>query len=125
GAVAPGLSILTGVIFGLGPALRAAAPDLISTMNRAGRGVSGGTGSRRFRSALIVAEVALALMLLVGAGLTIRSFARLMAVDTGFDPEGVVTMRVALPASKYGDLDKWTVFHAELVRRVESIPGVA
>jgi putative ABC transport system permease protein len=73
---------------------------------------------------LIVAEVALALTLLVGAGLVIRSFARLTAVETGFDPAGVITMRLSLPAAKYRDLAAWTAFHDDLVRRVSAIPGV-
>ena len=65
-----------------------------------------------------MAEVALALVLLVGAGLMIRSFARLMAIDPGFDPAGVVTMRLTLPSAKYRDLDRWSVFHEDLVSRV-------
>ena len=119
------LSILTGVVFGLVPAFRAASPDLLSSMKQSARGASAGVAARRLRGALVVAEVALALMLLVGAGLMIRSFARLMAVDTGFDPEGVVTMRLTVPPSKYQDLARWTAFHDELVRRVAAIPGVA
>jgi putative ABC transport system permease protein len=119
------LSIATGLVFGLVPARRASAADLLSTMKQATRGTGTGAAARRFRSALIVAEVALALTLLVSAGLTIRSFARLVAVDTGFDPEGVVTMRVSLAAAKYRDLARWTTFHLELVRRVSAIPGVS
>jgi putative ABC transport system permease protein len=121
-AFAAALSILTGIVFGLVPALRASSPDLLSALKQAGR--SGSTSpSRRFRSALVVAEVALALVLLVGAGLMIRSFARLMAIDPGFDPNGVVTMRLTLPAAKYRDLDRWAAFHEDLVRRVAGIPG--
>jgi putative ABC transport system permease protein len=119
---AAALSILTGIVFGLVPALRAASPDLLSALKQAGRG-SGVSSSRRFRSALVVAEIALALVLLVGAGLMIRSFARLMAIDPGFDPAGVVTMRVTLPAAKYRELDRWTAFHADLVGRVSGISG--
>jgi putative ABC transport system permease protein len=119
---AAALSILTGIVFGLVPALRAASPDLLSALKQAGRG-SGVSSSRRFRSALVVAEIALALVLLVGAGLMIRSFARLMAIDPGFDPAGVVTMRVTLPAAKYRELDRWTAFHDDLVGRVSGIAG--
>jgi putative ABC transport system permease protein len=121
-AFAAALSILTGIVFGLVPALRASSPDLLSSLKQAGRG-GGVSSSRRFRSVLVVAEVALALVLLVGAGLMIRSFARLMAVDPGFDPDGVVTMRLTLPASKYRELDRWTAFHEDLLRRVAAIPG--
>jgi putative ABC transport system permease protein len=64
-------------------------------------------------------------VLLVGAGLMIRSFARLRAVDTGFDPRGVVTLRLAVPAAKYRELDRWTQFHEEVIRRVSALPGVA
>ncbi len=116
------LSMATGIVFGLVPALNASAADLLSTIKQASRG--GCAGSRRFRSSLIVVEVALALTLLVGAGLMIQSFARLMAIDTGFDPAGVVTMRLSLPPAKYPDLARWTAFHDELVRRVSAIPGV-
>jgi putative ABC transport system permease protein len=72
----------------------------------------------------VIAEVALALVLLVGAGLMIRSFVRLMAIDPGFNAEGVVTMRVTLPAAKYRDLERWTTFHQELLGRVAAVPGV-
>jgi putative ABC transport system permease protein len=118
------LSIATGIVFGLVPAFKASGADLLSTIKRASRGAGAGAASRRFRSALIVVEVALALTLLVGAGLLIQSFARLMAVDTGFDPDGVVTMRLSLPPAKYRDTTHWTAFHDELVRRVAAIPGV-
>jgi putative ABC transport system permease protein len=117
------LSILTGLVFGLVPALRASTPDLLSSLKQAGRG-GGLAPSRRFRSALVVIQVAMALVLLVGAGLMIRSFARLMAIEPGFDPDGVITMRLTLPAAKYRDLDQWTAFHDDLVSRVSSISGV-
>jgi predicted permease len=121
-AFAAALSILTGIVFGLVPALRASSPDLLSSLKQTGR--SGSTSpSRRFRSALVVTEVALALILLVGAGLMIRSFARLMAIDPGFDPAGVVTMRLMLPAAKYRELDRWTALHEDLVRRVSAVAG--
>jgi putative ABC transport system permease protein len=117
------VSIATGVLFGLVPALRASSPDLLTTLKESVRG-SAGAAARRFRSALVVAEVALALMLLVGAGLMIRSFARLMAVDPGFTPERVVTMRLTLPDAKYPTIGGWTSFHQELIRRVTALPAV-
>jgi putative ABC transport system permease protein len=119
------LSMATGVVFGLVPALRASTPDLLSTLKQSARGAGTAAAARRFRAALIVAEVALALTLLVSAGLMTRSFTRLLAVDTGFDPENVVTMRLSLPPAKYRELAHWTAFHDELVRRVAAIPGVA
>ena len=122
-AFAAALSIVTGIVFGLIPALRASTPDLVTTLKQTGRGAGSGR-SRRFRSILVVAEVGLAVVLLVGAGLMIRSFAKLTAIETGFDPEGVVTLRVTVPASKYRELDRWLGFHDELVRRVSAIPGV-
>jgi predicted permease len=118
------LSILTGVLFGLAPAIRGSSMDLATTLGQAGRGAGLGR-SRRLRSALVVAEVALAMTLLVGAGLMTRSFAKLTAIDPGFDPENVVTMQVTLPPAKYADRARWTTFHDELVRRVAAIPGVA
>ena len=122
-AFAAVLSIVTGIVFGLVPALRASAPDLQSLRQTARGG--GLSRSRRFRSTLVIAEVALALVLLAGAGLMIRSFARLMAIEPGFDPEGVVTMRLTLPAAKYRELDRWLAFHAALVQRVSGVPGVS
>jgi len=118
------LSIATGVLFGLMPAFRAASTDLLSAIRQSARGATSGVAARRFRAALVVAEVALALVLLVGAGLMIRSFSRLMAVETGFEPDGVVTMRLSVPASKYRDLARWTAFHDDLAGRVAAIPGV-
>jgi len=117
------LSVATGILFGLLPALRASSPDLLSSLKHSGRG--GGSSSRRLRSALVVVEVALALVLVAGAGLMIRSFVKLMAVPTGFDPEGVVTMRLTLPPAKYADVPRWLAFHDELVRRVAAIGGVS
>jgi putative ABC transport system permease protein len=118
------LSVVTGIVFGLVPALRTSNPDVTSSLKHGARG-SILAPSRRVRSVLVVAEVALALMLVVGAGLMVRSFARLMAVETGFDPSNVVTMRVMLPASKYADQERWIAFHESLIARVSAIPGVS
>jgi putative ABC transport system permease protein len=116
------VSILTGIAFGLAPALRASSLDLLTSLKDAARG-SGGAG-RRMRSVLVVSEVALALVLLTGAGLAIRSFAALTAIDLGFDPAHVVTMRMALPNTRYPELSKWIAFHRELAARAAAIPGV-
>jgi putative ABC transport system permease protein len=123
-AFAAVLSIVTGIVFGLVPALRASNPDVVTALKQSARGPVSAPG-RTFRSALIVAEVALALTLLVGAGLMVRSFARLMAVEPGFTPDHVVTMRVTLPATKYADRERWIAFHDNLVRRAAAIPGIA
>jgi putative ABC transport system permease protein len=117
------VTLATGILFGLAPALRASVPDLRSTLNEAGRGTSAAP-ARRLRSVLIVAEVALALMLLVGAGLMIRSFARLMSIEPGFDPTNVVTMRLTLPPAKYREQERWQAVHRDLVERVATLPGV-
>jgi putative ABC transport system permease protein len=117
------VSIATGVLFGLVPALRASAPDLLTALKDSIRG-SSSVAARRFRSALVVAEVALALVLLIGAGLMIRSFARLMSIDPGFNAERVVTLRLTLPDARYPDRARWTTFHQELLRRVGALPAV-
>jgi putative ABC transport system permease protein len=116
------VSIATGVVFGLAPALRASSIDLLTSLKEGGRGASG--SGRRMRSILIIGEVALALILLVVAGLTIRSFAKLVAIDVGFDPAHVVTMRVSLPNARYPQVEGWIAFHRELARRAAALPGV-
>ncbi len=116
------VSILVGLTFGLAPALRAASVDLLTSLKDAARGTAG--AGRRTRSALVIVEVALALVLLVGAGLTIRSFAALTTIDLGFDPSHVVTMRVSLPNVRYPQLARWSAFHRELLRRAAAVPSV-
>ena len=117
------LSIATGVLFGLAPALRASSTDLRSSLNWAPRG-SLLTPSRKLRSALVVVQVATALTLLVGAGLMMRSFSQLMRIEPGFDPENVLTMRMTLPPSKYAAVPAWQAFHQDLDRRTAAVPGV-
>src|SRR5262249_29928734 len=97
------VALLTGIVFGLVPALEASNIILSETLKEEGRSLGGNARSRRLRGALVVAEVALALVLLVGAGLLIRSFQRLQAAGTGFNPENVLTLRVALPGRRYND----------------------
>ncbi len=117
------VTLLTGVIFGIIPALRAARVNLNETLNEGGRS---GEGLRRnrLRGALIVVEVALSLVLLVGAGLLINSFARLLRVNPGFDPHQVLTLRVDLPDAKYGKPEQSVNFNRELLKRIEATPGV-
>ena len=116
------VSIATGVAFGLAPALRATSIDLLASLRDAARGSHG--GGRRLRAMLVVGEIALALVLLVGAGLTVRSFAALAALDLGFDPSRVVTMRVSLPNARYPEVARWVAFHRDVAARVAAIPGV-
>jgi predicted permease len=117
------VSIMTGMAFGLAPAIRASSVDLLTSLKDSAR-ASIGSGGRRTRSVLVVGEVALAIVLLVGAGLTIKSFSRLMAIDLGFNPEHVVTMRMNLPAAGYRELSRWTAFHEQVLARVSALPGL-
>jgi putative ABC transport system permease protein len=117
------LSLASGLLFGLAPALAASSIDLNEALKdggRTGRGVREG----RTRQAFVVVEIALALMLLVGAGLLIRSFARLLDADPGFDAEGVLTMQVTLPSAKYREQAQRGAFFHELFARIDRLPGV-
>ena len=96
-----GLSVLTGIIFGLAPALTASKPDLIKALRTSKSYGLMSFGLRSFRGWLVVAELALAVVLLLGAGLLVRSFNKLMAIDLGFDRNNVLTTRIGLPRSKY------------------------
>jgi putative ABC transport system permease protein len=118
------VSVLTGVIFGAIPALQASKPDLNESLKEGGRSSGGGAGHRRVRSIFVVSEVALALVLLIGAGLMIKSFIKLQQVDLGFNPDKLLTARVLLPGSKYGDNPKRAAFFQQAVQRIETIPGV-
>ncbi|HKP88091.1 MAG TPA: ABC transporter permease [Blastocatellia bacterium] len=117
------VSLLTGVVFGLVPALQASRPNLNETLKEGGKGTSGG-GRSRLRNVLVISEVALALVPLIGAGLLINSFLKLRSVDPGFNPDNLLTMNVVLPRSKYTDQARRTAFYDELLQRVESLPGV-
>ena len=122
------VSILTGVLFGLAPALRAARVDLNSTLKAGGRNSLGDAGlggsRRRLRSLLVVAEVAISIVLLVGAGLLIRSFARLQSVSPGFEPEGVVSMRLGATARQFENRDAAVAYWATFGEQLAAIPGV-
>jgi len=117
------ISLVTGVLFGLFPALQASRPDLNETLKEGARG-SGGAGGQRVRGALVIAEVALSVALLIGAGLLLRSFSKLQDVKLGFEPENLLTMRISLPRSRYqGDPEAWG-FYTRLLREVKALPGV-
>ena len=117
-----GVSLLTGLVFGLVPALQSSRPDLNDALKEGARG-SGG-GQRVVRNLFVVAEMALALVLLVGAGLMLRSFSQLHQVKTGFDAENVLTMRVQLPSAKYAEPQQRADFFKRAEERLAALPGV-
>ncbi|HXS02766.1 MAG TPA: ABC transporter permease [Pyrinomonadaceae bacterium] len=118
------LSVLTGIVFGLAPALTASKPDLIQALrNSRSQGLmSFGLGS--FRGWLVVSELALAVVLLLAAGLLVRSFNKLLAIDLGFNKENVLTTRINLPRSVYREDTQTQAFYDNLLQRVKSLPGV-
>ena len=117
-------TILTSIGFGIVPALQALSVNVNGTLKEGGRSNSEGVGRNRLRSLLVVSEFALALMLLIGAGLMIRTFAALQAVDAGFDPHHVVSMVVSVAGSKEADPARRAIFYHQLIERVRSLPGV-
>jgi putative ABC transport system permease protein len=118
------LSVTTGLIFGLAPALQATKPDLASAMKEGGRGSSGDTGRRRLRSALVVVEVALAFILLAGGGLLVRSFFQMMNVPLGFDATNVLTLRLPMAGVRFSTGDQLMAQVRTLVDKVRAVPGV-
>jgi putative ABC transport system permease protein len=119
-----GLSFLTGIVFGLAPALTASKPDLIQTLRNTRSPGLMNFGLRSFRGWLVIAELALAIVLLLAAGLLVRSFNKLVAVDLGFERDNVLTARINLPRSNYSEPAKTEGFYDELLQRVRSLPGV-
>jgi putative ABC transport system permease protein len=119
-----GTAIATGIVIGLIPALASGKPELTEALKEGGRGSTSGIRRNRLRNALVIAEVALALVLLVGASLLMKSFARLQNVHPGFEPKNVLTMEVALPLLKYPRGKPVADFYAEATRRVKALPGV-
>jgi putative ABC transport system permease protein len=117
------VSVLTGFVFGLAPALQSSRPNLTDALKEEGRGNSSAHGGR-LRSALVIAEVALSMVLLITAGLTIRSFIALENLDPGFHAEHVVTVDFTLPPARYPSIVQRNQFCAELLERVRSLPGV-
>ena len=116
------LSVFSGILFGLAPAWQISRVNLNDGLKEGPRHSS--TGSHRLRSLLVVSEVALSLMLLVSAGLLLRTFMVLLKTDAGFNHENVMTMSMALPAAKYKEESQKATFYQELIQRVKSLPGV-
>jgi predicted permease len=118
------VSLLTGVIFGLVPALQGSKVNMNESLKESSRAASSGLRRNRVRSLIVVSEIALALVLLAGAGLMIKSLLRLTDVNLGFNPENVLTMHASLSQTKYPKASQRAAFHRELLQRVEHLPGV-
>jgi putative ABC transport system permease protein len=118
------VSLLTGTVFGLAPAMQASKTDMNESLKERSRGSMSGVAGRRLRNLLVVSEVTLTLVLLVGAGLTIRSFTRLQDVKPGFNPDHLLTMQLTLPPSKYPEPQQQVTFYKESVERIKGVPGV-
>lgn len=119
-----GLAVITGLIFGLVPALTATRFDLHGTLKEGGKNVGGGAGGHHVRNLFVVTQVALALVLLVGAGLLLRSFNRLQSVDPGFNPQNLLAVRVTLTPGRYQEEPKRIDFFQQAIARLKTIPGV-
>ncbi|HUF26522.1 MAG TPA: ABC transporter permease [Gemmatimonadaceae bacterium] len=122
--VTAAITIVTGIAFGLVPALRASRPDLTSALREGGRSDTAGLRGNRLRRLLAAGQVALVVVLLVGAGLLIRSFLELQRVHLGFQPDNLLTMRIALPVARYQQQPQRVAFFESLVERAAAIPGV-
>jgi putative ABC transport system permease protein len=118
------MTLVTGFIFGLAPALRASKTDLNDALKDGGRGSGEGGGRNKLRGALVVAEVAMSLVLLMGAGLLVQSFLRLLNVSPGFNPERVMTLDLVMGRKTYPDAARQTVFLQNLLQRASALPGV-
>src|SRR3984957_4026571 len=122
------MSIFTGIVFGLAPALRGSRVDVNSALKAGGRSSRSGGGLSvkhdKLRGALVIAELAISLTLLAGAGLLIRSFVRLVNVPPGFNPQGVISMEVAAEGPKYEKADRRVQFYQDLTERLRSLPGI-
>jgi putative ABC transport system permease protein len=119
-----GVSVLTAIVFGIVPALRASRVELSQSLREAGRSTAAGVRSRRAHNLLVVSEVALALLVLVGAGLTLNSFIRLQHIETGFNFEKLLTMRISLPDYKYPEERQQQQFFSQALQQVGRVPGV-
>ncbi len=118
------ISVVTGIVFGLAPALQASKIELIEAIKEGGRGAGTGGGRTRLRSALVVAEIAIALVVLIGAGLLLQSFRKLQRVDLGYQTSHILTASVELPDARYPKPEQATIFYQTLLDRVKALPGV-
>jgi putative ABC transport system permease protein len=119
------IAVLSSVLFGLAPAPQATKTNLNEALKEGGKGTLGKTGRQGVRNALVVGEIALSLVLLVGASVSVRSFIEVLRADLGIKPEHVVTMNVALPREKYPDAQQRRNFYEQLLPRIAALPGVA
>jgi len=118
------LSVVTGIVFGLVPAVTASKPNLVRTFRDSGAGAILGFGLRSVKGWLVIVELALAMVLLLSAGLLVRSFNQRLAIDLGFSRDNILTLRLDLPRSKYSTPAQVNNFHHELLDRVKALPGV-
>jgi putative ABC transport system permease protein len=118
------VSLFTGALFGLAPALQSSKPNLNESLKEGGRTSSAGIRGSRVRGLLVISEVALSLVLLIGAGLMIKSFHRLQQVNLGFNPDRLLAMNVRLAGSKYRDGPQAAAFYQQVLQRIEALPGV-
>jgi putative ABC transport system permease protein len=119
------VSVLTGILFGLAPAWQVSKSDLNEGLKESGRGGSDAPRRQRMRALLVISEVALSIVLLIGAGLMIRSFTHLLAVDPGFKTDHVLTAFVSLPVAKYSKHEEQVAFFDRLLERLRNVPGVS
>lgn len=119
-----GVAVVTGVLFGLAPALKAASPRLQERLRSGGHGTAGGGRGQRLRSGLVVAEVALAVVLIAGAGLMLRTLGNLVRVDPGFNPENVLVVSFTIPPSAYEEFPEIGTYYQQVLEQVRAVPGV-
>jgi putative ABC transport system permease protein len=119
-----GISIITGLIFGLAPALQVSRPNLAEALKESGRGSGPSASRNRLRSVLVIAEIAMTLVLLVCAGLLIRTVMRLRNVDTGFNAQKILAMNIGLPGIKYPKPENQISFYKQVTERIAALPGV-
>ena len=118
------VSVVTGLLFGLVPAVQSTRTNFSEALKEGGKGTSGKSSHNRARNTLVIAEVALSMVLLIGAGLMIRSFVELLRSDLGVNPTNVLTMEVSLPSERYAKGDSRLTFYSQLLERLETLPGV-